>query len=76
MPPDLEDAVRQLGARHRRAAQDPNPVPALDAAFRAAIDERLRALERQVDEIKGRINGLLFLLAGAVATQVVLRVFV
>jgi hypothetical protein len=44
-----------------------------DAAFRAAVDLRLQNLERQLDELKGRINGLLFLLAGAVATNVVLR---
>lgn len=43
------------------------------AAFRASVDERLRSLERQLDEVKGRVNGLLFVLAGAVATQIVLR---
>ncbi len=41
--------------------------------FRAVVDERLRALERQLDEVKGRVNGLIFLLAGAVATQLILR---
>ena len=43
------------------------------AAFRAVVDERLRSLERQLDEVKGRVNGLIFLLAGAVAAQLVLR---
>jgi hypothetical protein len=43
------------------------------AAFRAAVDERLRSLERQLDEVKSRVNGLLFLMAGAVASQIVLR---
>ncbi|MEX0785122.1 MAG: hypothetical protein WD939_00650 [Dehalococcoidia bacterium] len=37
------------------------------------VDERLRYLERQLDEVKTRVNGLLFLLAGTVATQLILR---
>jgi hypothetical protein len=65
--------------RRRRGARRGLELPAVEGlspvAFRAVVDERLRALERQLDEVKGRINGLLFLLAGAVATQVVLRLF-
>jgi hypothetical protein len=45
------------------------------ASFRATVDLRLGNLERQLDELKGRVNSLLFLLAGAVATQVVLKLF-
>ncbi len=41
--------------------------------FRAVVDERLRSLERHLDEVKGRVNGLIFLLAGAVAAQFILR---
>ena len=43
------------------------------AEFRAATEQRLRALEREVAEVKGRVNGLIFVVAGAVITQVVLR---
>lgn len=43
------------------------------AAFRAAVQERLRALEREMAEVKGRVNGLIFLIAGTVAAQVILR---
>jgi len=43
------------------------------AEFRAAAEQRLRALEREVAEVKGRVNGLIFVVAGAVITQVVLR---
>lgn len=35
--------------------------------------ERLRALEREVAEVRSRINGLLFVVAGASLTQLVLR---
>jgi hypothetical protein len=65
----LEGAVEEL-AKAQRAEQDRNAGP---ITFRAVMEERLRNLERQLDELKGRVNGLLFLLAGAVATEVVLR---
>jgi hypothetical protein len=70
----LERALARLFQK-RLPVQEPikNLSP---AAFRAVIDERLRNLEHQLDEVKGRVNGLLFLLAGAVATQVVIRLFV
>jgi len=43
------------------------------AAFRAAVEERLRALEREMAEVKGRVNGLIFLIAGTVVAQIILR---
>lgn len=53
----------------------PEPLPRSAAAFRAAVAERLRSLEQQVAEVKTRVNGLLFLIAGTVVTQVILRLF-
>jgi vacuolar-type H+-ATPase subunit D/Vma8 len=41
----------------------------------AVTEERMRSLEAEVTELKGRVNGLIFVLIGAVATQVVLRLF-
>jgi hypothetical protein len=70
----LERAIAWL--RRRGGGRAPALGPAVElspAAFRAVVDERLRSLERQLDEVKGRVNGLLFLLAGAVASQIVLR---
>jgi hypothetical protein len=37
------------------------------------VEERLRALEREMAEVKGRVNGLIFLIAGTVAAQIILR---
>jgi hypothetical protein len=65
----IENALTRL-ARARRKEQKPEGAP---TTFRAVIEERLRSVERQLDELKGRVNGLLFLLAGAVATEIVLR---
>lgn len=44
------------------------------AAFRARVDERLRNLEAEITELKARINGLLFFIAGTVIAQTLLRV--
>ena len=51
----------------------PGQLIPTDEAFRAVVDERLRSLERQLDEVKGRVNGLIFLLVGTVAAQFMLR---
>ncbi len=43
------------------------------AEFRAVTEQRLRSLEREVADVKSRVNGLIFVVAGAVITQVVLK---
>jgi hypothetical protein len=45
------------------------------ADFRARVEERLRCLEAELGEVKSRLNGLLFLAAGTVLAQIVLRLF-
>lgn len=45
----------------------------VEATFRAVVQERLRSLEAQLDEVKSRLNGLLFFIAGTVLAQTVLR---
>jgi hypothetical protein len=67
-------ATETAPAGRRRAQTGPRgPRQGSAAAFRAAVEERLRALEREMAEVKGRVNGLIFLIAGTVATQVILR---
>ena len=43
------------------------------AAFRTAVELRLGNVERELGEVKGRVNGLIFLVAGTVIAQVVLK---
>jgi len=51
------------------------PLEAMSApAFRSIVAERLRLLEREIAEVRARVNSLLFVVAGAVVTQLVLRV--
>jgi hypothetical protein len=69
----LEQALARFG-RRRQAAQDAAKPPARRGdAFRVRVEERLRNLEQQVSEIKGRINGLIFLVAGTALTQVIMK---
>jgi hypothetical protein len=70
----LERAIADLGARWRRSRADDALVEGLTpAAFRAVVAQRLHALERDVAEVRARINGLMFVVAGAVVAQLVLR---
>ncbi|MDE3095677.1 MAG: hypothetical protein KGK07_06725 [Chloroflexota bacterium] len=74
----LEGAIAWL-VRRRDTRRRVDAAAVLDAmsapAFRAVVAQRLRALERDLAEVRARINGLLFVVAGAVITQVVLRLF-
>lgn len=75
---ELERAVRRFVLRWRRAQPQPELPPDEIAsmpapAFRVLVAERLRTVERDMAEVRTRINGLLFVVAGAVVTQLVLR---
>lgn len=71
----LERTLARLFRRWRaRREAEGEPVARLSAAaFRAVVDERLRVLERQLDEVKTRVNSLLFLIAGTVVAQIIIR---
>ena len=73
MTHEIERGLAFLVRLRNKARRSRAPGPARHDA--AAVHVRLSNLERQLDEVKGRINGLLFLLAGAVATQVILKLF-
>jgi hypothetical protein len=76
-PPEVAvpGALERALARFRRRPADSGGMPARISAaeFRAATEQRLRSLEREVAEVKGRVNGLIFVVTGAVVTQVVLK---
>ena len=69
----LERALRRW-----RGAAKTKVVTAIDLApssgFDVLIQEQIRGLEDGLKEIKGRVNGMIFLVAGIVIVQVVLRV--
>jgi hypothetical protein len=67
--------LQQALSRFRPHRDDGSDIPARISAaeFRAATEQRLRSLEREVAEVKGRVNGLIFVVVSAVVTQVVLK---
>ena len=58
-------------ARGRRQAREPSIAPG--CAYGMLVEERMRLAEREVRELKGRINGLLFLLVALVIAEVIVR---
>jgi hypothetical protein len=42
--------------------------------FRVFVETRVRSLERDIGELKTRLNGLIFVVIGAVITQLLLKV--
>jgi len=72
MASKLERALAQF-RRRQQAAQKEGTDPSSDDPFRAVVEERLHHLEQQLDELKGRVNGLIFLVAGTALTQVIIK---
>ena len=68
------DPVAGLKAALRRLR--PPPCPPVDLrptnAFEVAIAERLKALEAELDQLRGRINWLLTVIVGAAVTNIVI----
>ena len=72
MTDTLERAIARFRTRPATAPDIAGRVSA--ASFRAMALERLRSVERDVAELKARVNGLIFVVIGAVLTQLALRV--
>jgi IS4 transposase len=72
MASKLERALAQF-RRRQRAAEKEGTKPSNGDPFRAVVEERLRHLEQQLGELKGRVNGLIFLVAGTALTQVIIK---
>jgi hypothetical protein len=73
MASKLERALAQF-RRRQRAAEKQESGPSSDEPFRAVVEERLSHLEQQLGELKGRVNGLIFLVAGTALTQVIIKI--
>ena len=62
----LEEAIRGL-KKTRPAGIETSPT----STFEALLDQRIKNLERQVEELKARTNWVLVALLGAIVAQVV-----
>ena len=69
----LAETIKRLigKSKARRRASEAGIAPG--CAYGTIVDERLRLTEREVRELKGRINGLLFLLIALVIAELVVR---
>lgn len=67
----LRPADRSRGWPAPRFGPDAELTPV--SAFDVQMRERVRGLEDGLQEVKGRVNGLIFLVVGAAVVQVVLR---
>ena len=72
----MADSLERAISRFRRPPNGNSAAAGMRsaAAFRASVEFRLSNLEKDVGELKGRINGLIFVVVGAVITQLILRV--
>jgi hypothetical protein len=73
MTQPLERAISRFRSVPPDGERDAIAVRISAAAFRAAVEQRLKNLERDIGEVKGRLNGLIFVVIGAVITQLVMR---
>ena len=79
---ELRDALRGLMNRARKNHAAPTPGPAShpavntepSTAFEALLRQQMESLEKQLQDLRGRINNLFILIVGTVALQAVLRV--
>jgi uncharacterized protein involved in exopolysaccharide biosynthesis len=72
MADELTAALRKLVRRVRPAANSA-PLAEPATAFEALLRQRVEALEREVADLRGRVFGLLFVVAGGVLAQVLAR---
>ena len=72
---NLEQALGRLGRRWR-AARTPAPPISLapGCAYGVRYAQLLEDLQKDLAEVKTRLNGLIFLLAGAVALELVIKI--
>lgn len=66
----LKAEVERLGRGRARPTVDLEPGTAYEAVTRQMVE----GLRDELREIRSRINGLLFLMVGAMATEVALRI--
>ena len=68
-PKSLGKALRRLSAKDgRRQWPEPQNLPP-----DALLNLRMELLEKQLDEVKGRVNALMLIILAAVITDVVMR---
>jgi len=69
----LKSTIRRLLDRNtRRDGWRDTVTPG--CAFGSLVEQRLRYVERELQETRGRVNGLLFLLVALVTAEVIISI--
>ena len=73
---ELKEAIGRLVRASRLSPEDGrkgavNVAPG--CAFGAVVDQRLKDIEGSLSELRSRLNGLIFIIVGAVLIEVVMR---
>ena len=74
MSQPLERAISRFRRLPADGGRDDGSKRTSGMAFRAAVEMRMQNLERDIGELKSRLNGLIFVVIGAVITQLLLKV--
>jgi len=69
----LANTMRKLFLRVGGKGDNPPVEISPGCPFGALVEERLKDMERNIQEVKGRINGLIFLILGLILTEVIPR---
>jgi hypothetical protein len=69
----LTQTIKKLVGKSKARSRASEAGIAPGCAYGMLVEERMRLAEREVRELKGRINGLLFLLVALVIAEVIFR---
>lgn len=69
----LKETIAKLASRSRAAVPPAKVDMSPGCAFGAVIEQRLKDMERNLADVKARLNGLIFLVVGAVLVEVIMR---
>jgi len=65
--------LKARGSNRIKTSGEPSVDTSPGCAFGALLEERFKGLEGNIQELKGRINELIFLLVGVVIVEVIMR---
>lgn len=69
----LKETIKTLASGSRTERQPSRVDTSPGCTFGAVVEQRLKDMERSLADLKARLNGLIFLVVGAVLVEVIMR---
>lgn len=69
----MREAISRFGAEVKTSLWDQPMEVRPSSPFEALLDERQHELRRELEEIKGRVNGVIYVVLGAIGVNLILR---